>query len=155
MSELNWSYVHRMEAAADRMSQAADRVEAAAQRLANMLEDGYGGNGLRLIELLERENHIHRRMADVVKANTGFDSVTELVVAYNKLTSATGILGTEPKEFAIEVLTLVNGQPFVTRRPLSEWPSWAVGYCAEGEACQCGGDTIGVKTGCVNWRSPQ
>lgn len=31
------------------------RMEQAAQRIANMLEDGYGGNGLRLIELLEKQ----------------------------------------------------------------------------------------------------
>ena len=48
-----WRAVHRMEAAADRLSQAADRAEEAARRIAHMLEDGYGGNGLRLIELLE------------------------------------------------------------------------------------------------------
>lgn len=51
---LSWQAVHRMEAAADRMSQSADRMEAAANRLAYLLEDGYGGNGLRLIEALER-----------------------------------------------------------------------------------------------------
>lgn len=48
-----WKAVHRLEAAADRMSQAADRAEEAARRIAVLLEDGYGGNGLRLIELLE------------------------------------------------------------------------------------------------------
>lgn len=48
--------VHRMEEAADKMSQSADRMESAAQRIASLLEDGYGGNGLRLIELLETTN---------------------------------------------------------------------------------------------------
>ena len=43
----------RMTEAADRMERAADRIEAATHRLALMLEDGYGGNGLKLIELLE------------------------------------------------------------------------------------------------------
>jgi hypothetical protein len=51
--ESMWRAVHRLEATADRMSQAADRAEEAARRIANLLEDGYGGNGLRLIELLE------------------------------------------------------------------------------------------------------
>lgn len=48
-----WKAVHRMEEAAERTSRDADRIEAAAQRVAYLLEDGYGGNGLRLIELLE------------------------------------------------------------------------------------------------------
>jgi len=42
-----------MEAAAQQADRAADRMEAAAQRIAFLLEDGYGGNGLKLIELLE------------------------------------------------------------------------------------------------------
>ncbi len=45
----------RMQEAADRMQQAAERMEAAAHRIALMLEDGYGGNGLKLIELLEKD----------------------------------------------------------------------------------------------------
>ena len=44
----------RMEQAADKAAQAAERVEAAAHRIALLLEDGYGGNGLKLIELLEK-----------------------------------------------------------------------------------------------------
>lgn len=51
--EITWPMVHRLEEAAQMMSSAADRMESAAQRIANLLEDGYGGNGLRLIELLE------------------------------------------------------------------------------------------------------
>lgn len=43
----------RMSEAADRAQSAADRIEAAAHRIALLLEDGYGGNGLRLIEALE------------------------------------------------------------------------------------------------------
>lgn len=43
----------RLEEATCSASRAADRMEAVAQRLAYMLEDGYGGNALRLIELLE------------------------------------------------------------------------------------------------------
>lgn len=42
-----------MQDAADRAQAAADRMEAAAHRIALLLEDGYGGNGLRLIEALE------------------------------------------------------------------------------------------------------
>jgi hypothetical protein len=45
----------RMEEAADKAAQAADRIEAAAHRIALLLEDGYGGNGLKLIELLEKD----------------------------------------------------------------------------------------------------
>ena len=51
--ETDWNAIHRMESVADKMSHAADRAEQAAQRIANMLEYGYGGAGLRLIELLE------------------------------------------------------------------------------------------------------
>jgi hypothetical protein len=49
---LMWA-ARRMQEAADKADRAADRMEAAAQRIAVMLEDGYGGNGPRLIELLE------------------------------------------------------------------------------------------------------
>lgn len=48
-----WAAVHRMEAAAERSIQAAAQLDQAAQRIAFMLEPGYGGSGLRLIELLE------------------------------------------------------------------------------------------------------
>ncbi len=48
-----WNAVHRIEAAADRIARASQQAEDAAQRIALMLEPGYGGNGLRLIELLE------------------------------------------------------------------------------------------------------
>lgn len=39
--------------AADRASQAATTIDEAVRRFAVLLEDGYGGNGLRLIEALE------------------------------------------------------------------------------------------------------
>jgi hypothetical protein len=44
----------RMECAADRAQDAANRMEEAARRIAHLLEDGYGGRGLQLIELLEK-----------------------------------------------------------------------------------------------------
>lgn len=47
-----WPAVHRMEAAANKAANAASSMEDAARRIAHLLEDGYGGNGLRLIELL-------------------------------------------------------------------------------------------------------
>lgn len=49
-----WAAVHRMEEAAERSSRAAEQMDQAAQRIAFMLEPGFGGNGLRLIELLEQ-----------------------------------------------------------------------------------------------------
>lgn len=52
MDDQIWKAVHRMEAAAEKASQAAQTMDHAAQRIALLLEDGYGGNGLRLIELL-------------------------------------------------------------------------------------------------------
>lgn len=48
-----WRAVHRMESAASDMSRAADRMEQGVQVFKYLLEDGYGGNGPRLIELLE------------------------------------------------------------------------------------------------------
>ena len=48
-----WKAVKRMDDAADKMQRSADRAEEAARRIAHLLEDGYGGNGLRLIEALE------------------------------------------------------------------------------------------------------
>lgn len=50
-----WAAVHRMEAASERAIQASEQMDQAAQRIAFMLEPGYGGNGLRLIELLEQQ----------------------------------------------------------------------------------------------------
>lgn len=44
----------RMQDAADRAQNAADRIESAAHRIALLLEDGYGGNGLRLLDAIER-----------------------------------------------------------------------------------------------------
>ena len=52
MDDQIWKAVHRIEEAADKASRAAETMENAAQRIAILLEDGYGGNGLRLIELL-------------------------------------------------------------------------------------------------------
>lgn len=51
--ETIWRAVHRIEAAAERIGRAAQQAEDAAQRIAQILEPGYGGSGLRLIELLE------------------------------------------------------------------------------------------------------
>lgn len=52
MDEQMWKIVHRMEAAAEKAAQSAQMMENAAQRIAFLLEDGYGGNGIQLIELL-------------------------------------------------------------------------------------------------------
>ena len=53
--EQMWKAAHRMSEAADQAQRAADRMEEAVQRIAHMLEDGYGGNGPLLIELLEQQ----------------------------------------------------------------------------------------------------
>lgn len=55
MGEIDWNAIHHVESAASTMSSAASRAEDAAHRIAVLLEDGYGGNGLRLIELLEAD----------------------------------------------------------------------------------------------------
>lgn len=53
--EQMWKAARAMREAAERAERAADRVEEAVQRLAHMLEPGYGGSALRLIELLEAQ----------------------------------------------------------------------------------------------------
>lgn len=53
--EQMWKAAHHMSEAAETAKRAADRIEEAVSRLAHMLEDGYGGNALRLIELLEKQ----------------------------------------------------------------------------------------------------
>lgn len=47
-----WRAVHRIEDAERKIGHHAQQAEDAAQRIAHLLEDGYGGNGLKLIELL-------------------------------------------------------------------------------------------------------
>jgi len=44
----------RMEEAANQAKRAADRMEESAQKMEQLLADGYGGNGLRLLEALEK-----------------------------------------------------------------------------------------------------
>ncbi len=51
--EALWRIVNRMEEAADTARRAAESMSETAQRMGVMFEDGYGGNALRLIELLE------------------------------------------------------------------------------------------------------
>lgn len=57
-----------MEDAAQRSSNAAQQCEDAATRIAHLLEDGYGGNGLRLIEELEGYNSIRQQEYDDILA---------------------------------------------------------------------------------------
>lgn len=52
--DMIWA-ARKMSEAAEKAQNAADRIEAASHRIASLLEDGYGGNGLRLIELLEEK----------------------------------------------------------------------------------------------------
>ena len=42
----------RMEEAANQAKRAADRMEESAQKMEHLLADGYGGNGLRLLDAL-------------------------------------------------------------------------------------------------------
>lgn len=46
--------INRIETASEQAVRAAEVIDSAVQRLAFMLEDGYGGNGAVLIELLEK-----------------------------------------------------------------------------------------------------
>lgn len=54
--EQMWRVANHMRESAERAERAAQQMENAAQRIAFLLEDGYGGNGLRLIELLEKQD---------------------------------------------------------------------------------------------------
>lgn len=53
--EAMWRAVHAMREATDRANSAASRIEDATRTLQILFEDGYGGNALRLIELLEEK----------------------------------------------------------------------------------------------------
>ena len=64
--DISWPMVHRIEEAASNMGLAADRMESAAQRIAVLFEDGYGGNGLRLIELMETKETAMPAIDDVI-----------------------------------------------------------------------------------------
>jgi hypothetical protein len=67
--EQMWKAAHRMSEAADQTTRTADRIDESVQRLAHLLEDGYGGNGVRLIELLEaaqvdESSNSHKKQVD-------------------------------------------------------------------------------------------
>lgn len=66
----------RMQDAANRSNAAADRMEAAVQRIAFLFEDGYGGNGLKLIELLEKSV----AMTDIKEALDCLQEVRRLAI---------------------------------------------------------------------------
>jgi len=51
--ESMWRAVHAMNDAAEKANRAANRIEEATQQLRVLFEDGYGGNALKLIELLD------------------------------------------------------------------------------------------------------
>lgn len=53
MSEEAWKAARHLHDAADKATRAADRLEEVGHQLKVLFEDGYGGNALRLIELME------------------------------------------------------------------------------------------------------
>lgn len=65
--EQMWKAAHAISSAADTAQRSATTIEESVRRIACLLEDGYGGNGLRLIELLEQDQgfnlvaHLHRQ----------------------------------------------------------------------------------------------
>lgn len=80
--------------AADRMVSAASSADDSARRIAHLLEDGYGGRGLQLIELLEEAKGGYQALADVkariermvergehseAEASAGLNAVRELM----------------------------------------------------------------------------
>ena len=51
-----------MREAAERNSLAADRIETAVHKVACLFEDGYGGNGLKLIEILSQPSETQQEL---------------------------------------------------------------------------------------------
>lgn len=102
-NDISWPMVHRIEDAASKFGHEADRIEAAAQRMAAMFEDGYGGNGLRLIDLLESAQSSEsaqqrdaawaelREIRNAINANaeeSSLDEVRRVVAQRDELLSA-------------------------------------------------------------------
>lgn len=73
-----WAAVHRMESASEQMARAAEEITQAVQRFAFLLEPGYGGNGLRLIELLEQTATQPEQSGHVSVPREWLDAVKEL-----------------------------------------------------------------------------
>lgn len=73
-----WAAVHRMESASEQMARAAEEITQAVQRFAFLLEPGYGGNGLRLIELLEQTAPQPEQSGHVSVPGEWLDAVKEL-----------------------------------------------------------------------------
>lgn len=71
MSDVDWPMVRRLEDAAKRMSNAAQQIEDASNRVAQQLDPSWGGNGAKLVELLERQ----------MVAETGLLPAAEPVIA--------------------------------------------------------------------------
>lgn len=81
--------------AASKLERAASSADESARRIAHLLEDGYGGRGLQLIELLEEaRGGYHQALADVkariermvergehseAEASAGLNAVRELM----------------------------------------------------------------------------
>lgn len=65
--EQMWKAARAMSDAAETAQRSASTIDEAVRRIACLLEDGYGGNGIRLIELLEQDRgfdlvaHLHRQ----------------------------------------------------------------------------------------------
>lgn len=94
-SEQMWRAAHHARETSDRMVSAASSADDAARRIAHLLEDGYGGRGLQLIELLEEaKGGYHQALADVkariermvergehseAEASAGLNAVRELM----------------------------------------------------------------------------
>lgn len=131
-SEQMWKAARHAHEAADRMVSAASSADDSARRIAHLLEDGYGGRGLQLIELLEEaRGGYHQALADV-KARI------ELSVAQGEHSSAEASAGlnavealmrevscSAPERFVVEYLENGANGPTLTRRAWAEFPTWA------------------------------
>ncbi len=112
--ESMWQAVHRMDAAADVARRSADRMEEAAQRIALLLEDGYGGNGLRLIEELEKAN----AASEVERAEAAAE-INQLRLAEEGAKEAFGVIVQEKRDLEAKckgLQQLLDGAHDIIRR---------------------------------------
>lgn len=132
-SEQMWKAARHAGEAADRMQQAAGSAEDSARRIAHLLEDGYGGRGIQLIEQLENaRGGYHQALADVracieLSVRRGEHSEAEAAAGINAveaLMRESSPFG--PERYVSEYLERgANGEVTLVRRPLNDYPAWA------------------------------
>lgn len=74
MNDIDWTLVRELRATSDRMERAAFTMQESVHRLEFLLADGYGGNGARLIELLES---YHLQVEGLLKERNAYKEALE------------------------------------------------------------------------------